>query len=141
MLKQIIPRKSDPEEASITQLEGYVNQPHIKDVIIEGDLTNPEYNHGDVIHAAVVNNPHNLVDGPVVETRLRDPKGRVDSEILKAQSDAYKTAVNAYLANKNLETFGQIPPPAPVDWERNQSQGGRYNVKKPENQNNSTSNN
>lgn len=121
-LSTLIPPKSDGEELRMQKLNQYLNKPHIKSVIIDNDLTNPDNNHGEVIHAAIANNPHNLVYGPNPNHRCKDPKSGLDDKILEAQRHEYKTAVNTYQQNKTLESFGNIPASEPVEWEKHEPQ-------------------
>jgi hypothetical protein len=52
-VEKLIPSKTETDEVRIQKLEQYVNQPHIKSVIIDNGLTNKDYDHGEVIHAAI----------------------------------------------------------------------------------------
>lgn len=144
-IKEFIPRKTDPRSDAIQKVQDYVNLPHIKEIIIQENMTNPELNHGDVIHGAIANNPHNLADG--ARDRIDDPRGGIDKKILGAQSKDYQTAVEEYqTAKKEYETakkeyakdqrfkkFGKLPPPKPVEWQRNASQGNNFEVKRQQN--------
>ena len=84
-------------------LNNYLNKDHIKSVIIKNDLINKTYlgTHGKLIHAAVSNNPHNLVYGPGKDLtsnkhRGRDPGEKKDVEILDKQTTDYKAAMTNY---------------------------------------------
>jgi hypothetical protein len=128
-ITQLISR-TEKAENKINQFDDYVNQPHIKKTIIDKDLTNPNLDHGVVIHAAIANNPHNLVAGPKRDDRCDDQGGKKDTSIFNAQSKDYQTAVKNYENEPTLENFGNIPAPTPINWKRNQNQGNRYCVPK-----------
>lgn len=131
---KLIPKETEPEQEQIDKLNTYVNKPHIRSIIIEKDLTNPKKNPGKVIVAAIANNPNNYVYGPSSEHRGSDPGGSRDDELLGAQSPEYKNDVGTYEANKSLDTFGNIRPTKPVDWEPKigpKNSTNKYYVKKP----------
>jgi hypothetical protein len=68
-----------------------LNQEHIKRIIKDNKLINrtgSSRNHGKLIHAAVVNNHHNLVYGPGYNTngkshRGEDPGPEIETGILE----------------------------------------------------------
>lgn len=123
-IEMLIPQKSEPIEDQKQKLESYLNLPHIKQPILDNNLVNnnpgPDDNHGRVIHAAISNNPHNLVHGPKHELRGDDPESGKDNEILNAQPENYQAAYKTYDGNDNktLEDFGKLPRTTPVKWEK-----------------------
>jgi hypothetical protein len=136
-LETLIPPNSEPIEDRKKELGEYLNNPHIKSVILDNNLiNNPDNDHGEIIHAAISNNPHNLVNGSKKEYRSNDPGRGQDTEILNAQAANYQAAVNTYAKNKSLQEFGNLPPTTPVEWEHTGSKKIRkemvdqYEVKK-----------
>ncbi len=125
-IKQKIPRKTDNPQHSKEQLDGYVNKPHIKEIIIQKELAKPENNHGKVLHGSIANNPHNLVDGP--SARIDDPRGGIDQRILNQQSPEYKAKFEDLKNEPTLENLGNLPPTAAVNWEIKPTQGNKYSV-------------
>jgi hypothetical protein len=107
-------------------LENFLNKDHVKNVIINRGLINktgPGCNHGKLIHAAVVNNPNNLVYGPGYDTngkalRGKEPGNNKDTEILEKQTDDYKKSNENYEKDKSLKTFGELPPTTPVNFKQ-----------------------
>ena len=133
-LDKLIPSKNLPTEERIKTLEGHVNRPNVRSIIIDHDLTKPGNNHGEVIHASIANYPNNLVDGPNKDHRCNDPGRGKDTELLNVQPSDYQNAVGAYERNPSLQTFGDIPPSTPVTWVKhdqpNKKGNDQYYVKK-----------
>ena len=71
-----------PKEERKIVLQDFLNKDHIKKVIIENDLINKtgpknrDGHFGKLIHAAVSNNPHNLVYGPGCKSGETAPRSR-----------------------------------------------------------------
>ena len=136
----MIPKENEPESDQIDQLNNYVNKPHIRQLIIDKDLTSGKKDHGRVIYASIANNPHNLVYGPSGEYRGADPGGMKDNELYNAQSPEYKNDVQTYEENRNLDTFGNIRAAQPVQWEERRdpdpnNTDNKYFVRQPNNEN------
>ena len=99
----------------ISIIEQFMNTPHIKNVIISKNLIE-KYDQGDIINAAIINNPNNLVFGPVQTLRLNNYKGKIDKELLLRQNNNFQEAVKTFVNNQSLTNFANIPCAKSVDW-------------------------
>ena len=76
--------------------------------------------HGVLIRAAISNNPHNLVHGPGIKNkqilRGKEPKEKLDDELLSCQSSHFKSCVGFFYDNPSLKTLGGLPKPKPVEF-------------------------
>lgn len=104
-MENIIPRRRLPSKAypiarreEIEKrkklLDNYLKTPHIKNIITENNLLNlnlpieigvlvSDFEHGKLIHAAISNNPCNIVAGPL--RRGFDSHFKFDTEIYNKQ--------------------------------------------------------
>ena len=67
-------------------------------------MANKQNNRDSVIHAAIVNNPFNLVFGPHQELIPKNYNSLVDEEILLFQRQKYKQIVSEF-RSKMMENF------------------------------------
>lgn len=110
-------------------LEEYINQDHIKNVIVDAKFENIRKDlHGRLLHAALSNNPHNFVRGPEPKDRAFDPRDGIDQEILNQQTDGYKRAAEPFVKNDparppTIDDYGNLPRPQPVPVTRRSENG------------------
>jgi hypothetical protein len=115
-LDTLVPRKTLPVADRLKILGDYMNVKHIMKVLIEHNLTNTIHDQGKVIHAAIVNNPYNLVFGPSEKFRRNQYHNNLDLEILFLQTKNYQNWIKNYQNDKSLKSFSMIPAPQPLDW-------------------------
>jgi hypothetical protein len=99
----------------ISIIEKFINTPLKKNVIISKNLIE-KYDQGDIINAAIINNPNNLVFGLVQSLRLNNYKGKIDKELLLNQNNNFQKAVKIFVNNRSLANFANILYAESVDW-------------------------
>lgn len=108
------------------RIEDFVNKAlnqNFKEIIINefNDIENEndevkKSSRGEILKAAIIYFSNNLCNGPLPETRIRDPKQGVDIEILEFQSTEYIQEFKKLDKNKSLEQFALLPAVTKVDW-------------------------
>ena len=88
-----------------------MNVKHIKKVVIEHNLTSNIHDQGKVIHAAIVNNPYNLVGGPSKKFRRNQDHNNLDLESLSLQTKNYQNWIKNYQNDKSLKSLSVIQAP------------------------------
>ena len=98
-------------DAKIKDIEKYLNQTHIKNLILQNMDKNrwENSNHGKLIHAAFAFNPRNMWHGPKPELRLDDPKQKHEAKFIKKETPEYQIAYKNYLENKCIDNFRRLP--------------------------------
>lgn len=94
----------------------YINLPHIKP-LVEDAMANraqagKDANDGQIIHAVLSWNPHNLTPGP--PNRDDDPGSALDTPILIWQTSAYQDQITKI---NTLENLGELQDCQPVTYE------------------------
>lgn len=91
----------------INILEPYLNMPHIKTFLETNWITiSSMNNHGSVLHAIIVYNPHNLIHGP---GHRRNDLGRgLDKELLTLMSQNYQDHIQQI---SDMREFLSLPRP------------------------------
>lgn len=142
----------------LAEINKYINQDHISPLVEAGYLAsqnNPNIgDHGQLLHAVISWNPHNLVAGPLPpntpmaalanppasaptatasvpsgppyhRSQNDDPKNSVDTNINNMQTPNYQ----AQVANvSTLQDFGNLPDSQPVNWEVDPTDPGKLKV-------------
>lgn len=130
------------------QVENYLNQDHISSILINnnvfdnhGNFDGSRYDSARAMNAAIINNPNNLVLGPVGQNRANDPAQkniaeaqyrkrknpeRRDLELLKFQTPEHQGAHLATTANFDLNKFGAIPETVPLNYQERNANDKRF---------------
>lgn len=131
----------------LQEVNNYINASHIKPLVEDGMNQNVQGgNHGQLIHAVISWNPHNLVAGPLPTSTPAavttppvtsptgppyyrsvndDPGSNFDTNVNRKQTPAYQNQI----ANVGtLSDFRQVPDNQPVDWVHDPTDQGRLKV-------------
>ena len=111
-------------DSKVKEIEKYLNESHIKHLIIENLEISREEDHGKLIHAAFSFNPRNLWHGPSSNLRIDDPKQKHDLKILKNESPEYQAAYKRYLENSCIDNFRRLPQNRAIKATKSSSQTG-----------------
>lgn len=105
-IRQLYNNMSTDYNDRIKILQPYLNLPHIKQFLDanwdQGLKINKMVNHGAVIHALIVQNPHNLIRG--ARNRSGDPGNGTDQELLNLMPLNYPRQINDMSGFLNLPT-------------------------------------
>ena len=107
------------------QWDSYINQPHVKKLIVEAvcRLGSRRGMDGRILYASIMYNPHNLVAGPHPCQRVDDAKDDIDYAILDKQRDIVKETIQRFLndTDHTFEIFASMPAAEPVYWHHRQN--------------------
>lgn len=142
MLENMVRAFKDPNTGQYDKqglkdaMQNYINKEHIKPLVenaIDNRITG--LNDGQILHASISHNPHNLIAGPAPSNdkqnpqpyRTDDSKNKLDQKVLNWQDDDYKDKVkNVYddvnkqgkgTSKSAIDNYGDIPKSKPVKFE------------------------
>lgn len=97
-------------------VNNYINRPHIKPLVEDAMANRAQAgvgaNDGQIIHAVLSWNPHNLTPGP--PNRVDDPGSALDTPILIWQTSDYQNQIRNI---NTLEGLGELQDCQPVTYE------------------------